>query len=155
MMKEKLQLEINKLSIDLTDATLLPHKREELNQRRDALAKRLKILTDENFNKVVDEMKIINTHIHLVEDKYNCRTVKWLFSISDFLENKLGFNNIAKKIRSHVTTKIHAPVCSIIGNTQVDVPPMPVATISDYDKTVIEQAAVVNDMKRYRDLISS
>jgi hypothetical protein len=85
---------------------------------------RLRTSTDADFQVLVHDMKVISEHVNLVNEKYECRTVKFLCAVADFFE-KPRSKKIADSIRNYVTNKINAPVCSITGNPKPALEPMP------------------------------
>ena len=86
------------------------------------LKTKLKILETEHakLDNVSKDMVAIMSHTRAVEDKYNCRSVKFMFWFAGIMPKSIG-----NSIRNHVVSKINAPVCSIVGNPKQELPPMP------------------------------
>lgn len=125
---------------------------DKLNNAKQKLAK-LEKLDAEGLDKVAADMKIILKHTTAVEDKYNCRSVKFMFSTVEFLDNHIS-KSLAEKLRNYIITKIHAPVCSIVGNSKPELEPMPVEyeyhlITDDLRETRQRELA---ELKKYRDL---
>ena len=91
---------------------------------------RLTVLQNQDLTAVVHDMKIISEHVKAVEQKYECRTVKFLYAVAEFFE-KPRSKTIADKIRNYTLTKINAPVCSITGNSKPELEPMPASPYAD------------------------
>ena len=91
---------------------------------------RLRTSTDADYQAIVHDMKIISEHVKAVEQKYECRTVKFLCAVAEFFE-KPRSKTIADKIRNYMLTKINAPVCSITGNPKPNLEPMPASPYAD------------------------
>jgi len=100
-----------------------------LKEGQDRLV-RLRTSTDEDYQAIVHDMKIISEHVKAVEQKYECRTVKFLCAVAEFFE-KPRSKTIADKIRNYMLTKINAPVCSITGNPKPNLEPMPASPYAD------------------------
>lgn len=95
----------------------------ELAIRKSELAK-LEILEKDGLDKVVNEMKVINSHMTAINEKYSCRSVKVMFSVSKFVENHIS-KSLANKLRDYTIHKIHAPVCAIVAGKKPELQPMP------------------------------
>lgn len=124
---------------------------DKLSNAKQKLAK-LEKLDAEGLDKVAADMKIILNHTTAVEDKYKCRSVKFMFSIVEFLDKHIS-KSLAKKLRNYTITKIHAPVCSIVGNSKPELEPMPVEydyPITDYLRETHQRELA--ELKKYRDL---
>lgn len=100
-----------------------------LKEGQDRLV-RLRTSTDADYQAIVHDMKIISEHVKAVEQKYECRTVKFLCAVAEFFE-KPRSKTIADKIRNYMLTKINAPVCSITGNPKPNLEPMPASPYAD------------------------
>ena len=111
---------------------------------------RLTVLQNQDLTAVVHDMKIISEHVKAVEQKYECRTVKFLCAVAEFFE-KPRSHAIATKIRNHITNKINAPVCSIIGNQKSVKEPMPISTYAnDYE---LKRQQELEYFERLKDLV--
>ena len=85
---------------------------------------RLQVLEKSDMDKTVNDMKAIMSHTKAIEQKYECRSVKFMFKFSEFVGRfspKLG-----EKIKKYAVNEIHAPVCSIVAGTKPELLPMPV-----------------------------
>lgn len=86
----------------------------------------LDILNSDELKKATADMKIILSHTNAVDDKYNCRSVKAMFAIADFLDKPRCFSkSLATWIREYTINKINAPVCSIVSSPKPELAPMP------------------------------
>ena len=82
---------------------------------------KLRVLEDKKtLELAVNDMKIITQHTKAIEDKYNCRSVKFMFWLADRMPK-----NLATRIREYTINKINAPVCSIAGGPKPELPAMP------------------------------
>lgn len=104
-----------------------PETSEWLRQAAQATLKRyqfrLQVLEKSDMNKTIDDMKAIMSHTKAIEQKYECRSVKFMFKFSEFMGRfspKLG-----EKIKKYTVKEIHAPVCSIVSGTKPELLPMP------------------------------
>lgn len=126
---EKAKEKVKKLEEELTDPELKEHQktwREELLLKEKADVQKYEAMEARDLDKWAREMKTISGHIKVVEDKYSCRTVKFMFGLADFFDKPRTISKfLAKSIREYTITKINAPVCSIIGSPKPELPPMP------------------------------
>jgi hypothetical protein len=101
-------------------------QKEHLPKTIASYKRKLEILENhtEDLDKVRDDMKIIMSHTNAIDDKYNCRTVKFMFRLADFLEKYISVS-MGKWIANYTVHNIHAPVCSIVAGTKPELPPMP------------------------------
>jgi hypothetical protein len=138
---EKAKDKVKKLEEELKDPDLKEHQKPLLEAqllKEQAEVVKLEKFTD--FEKVAAEMKIINNHVKAVDDKYNCRTVKFMFAVADFFDKPRSISkSLAKRIREYTITKINAPVCSIAGSPKPELPPMPNHGGTPVDAALIEQ----------------
>jgi hypothetical protein len=92
----------------------------------EAQRRKLDILEKSNLEKITADMKIIMSHTNAVDEKYNCRSVKMMFAIADFLDKPRHVSkSLAKWIREYTINKINAPVCSIVASPKPELEPMP------------------------------
>jgi hypothetical protein len=87
--------------------------------------RKLSILEQEDIEKSSKEMMAILSHTHAIDDKYNCRSVKFMFRVADFVEKYISVV-LGKLIAKYTVEKIHAPICSIVAGSKPELPPMPV-----------------------------
>jgi hypothetical protein len=104
-----------------------PETSEWSRQNAQASLKRyqfkLQVLEKSDMDKTVNDMKAIMSHTKAIEQKYECRSVKFMFWFSEFVGRfspKLG-----EKIKKYAVKEIHAPVCSIVSGTKPELLPMP------------------------------
>lgn len=151
---EKAREKVKKLEDELKDETLsdsdIDFKNSQLLRAKDEVKKYQK-LELAGFDKIAAEMKIIKSHMKAVDDKYNCRSVKFLYSVADFFD-KPRSKSLAKNIREYVNHKINAPVCSIMGNKKPIIDDMPThRTQSDIEQE--NRYRLIDEIKKFRDSI--
>lgn len=123
---EQTKEKIKQLESDIAflDATHWRH--DDVVKSLASYKKRLVVLENSDMDKVAADMKIIMSHTNAVDDKYNCRSVKAMFAIADFLDKPRCFSkSLAKWIREYTINKINAPVCSIVASPKPELAPMP------------------------------
>lgn len=113
--------------------------------------KRLLILEQGDLEKIAADMKIILQHTHAVEDKYNCRSVKFMFWLADKLD-RVGLNRLAKWARDYTVHEIHAPVCSIVSSPRPELPPMPEHMTSIQRESEELRRKEMAELKKYREI---
>lgn len=140
---EKAKDKVKKLEEELKNPELTESQkkwREEQLLKETAEVKKYEAMKDRDLDKWAVEMKAITGHINAVEDKYNCRTVKFMFAVADFFDKPRTISkSLAKIIREYTITKINAPVCSITGSPKPELPPMPNHGGTPVDAALIEQ----------------
>ena len=129
-LRTKKQEQIDKLEAILVDPNL--HVSNEYHRDkvlaelviRKAELVKLETLEKDELDKVVADIKVIKSHIKAIDDKYSCRSVKIMFSVTSFLENHIS-KSLATKLRDYTIYKIHAPFCSIVLGKKSKLQPMP------------------------------
>ena len=151
-MLEKTKEKIKELEKQLEENNLQPNKyvKEAIETKLARLRTRLKVLENNDMDKAAADMKAILSHTIAVEDKYKCRSVKFMFRVVEFLDKHIS-KSLAEKLRNYTIHEIHAPVCSIVGNPKPELEPMPKC---NDPKSKIEAAheKEIADFKKYRDL---
>lgn len=129
------------------------YQREHLPKSIQSYKRKLEILekNEEDLLKVKDDMKVILSHTHAIDDKYNCRTVKFMFWLADFTEKYISFP-LGKGIANYTVRKIHAPVCSVFGNAKPDLPPMPVYSDPVASAREAWRRQQDEEMKKFREI---
>jgi hypothetical protein len=123
---EQTKLKIKELEELLENPETGDYQKECLPKTIQSYKNRLEVLEghEEDLAKVSNDMKAILSHTHAIEDKYNCRTVKFMFKLADFVENHISLA-LGKWIADYTVHNIHAPVCSIVAGSKPELPPMP------------------------------
>ena len=88
------------------------------------------------FEAETDAIKDILSRTRDVEEKYKCRTVKFLFALSEWFE-KPRSHKLASYFKNIAMNKINAPVCSI-GKNKVDHSVHPLNVVNDGGKDYSE-----------------
>lgn len=89
----------------------------------DSYKRKMLILEDtKTLEMAKSDMKIIMQHTKAVDDKYNCRSVRFMFWLAGLRYMPKG---MANTIREYTVNKINAPVCSIVASPKPELPPMP------------------------------
>ena len=114
----------------------------------------LSIWENSNLDQIAADMKVILQHTSAVEDKYNCRSVKFMFWLADKLD-KVGLNSLASKARNYTVHEIHAPVCSIVSSQRPELPPMPEHMTSIQRESEEFRRKEMAELKKYRDIWSN
>jgi|688.fasta_scaffold11717_3 hypothetical protein len=126
---KKAKEKVKKLEEELKGADISDAWKESLEEqliKAKAEVEKFKSLELQNLEQIASEMKVIKGHIKAVDDKYECRTVKFMFAVADFFDRPRSISkSLAKNIREYTITKINAPVCSIVGSPKPELPPMP------------------------------
>lgn len=118
--KEKIKQIEDTLAGDVSDTY-----RQDAKVNLERYRKQLMILEQGNLDQIAADMKVILQHTHAVEDKYNCRSVRFMFWLADKLD-QIGLNSLAKSARTYTIKEVHAPVCSIVSSgPRPELPPMP------------------------------
>lgn len=117
---ERLELHLeNAVKEGRCENTLEDIKKQIANEKE-----RLQKLLTLDVEAAAIDMKAILSHTHAIEDKYKCRSVRFMFWLADFVEQRISLK-LGKMIANYTVTKIHAPVCSIVAGSKPDLPPMP------------------------------
>ena len=125
---EKAKEKVKKLEEELKGEDLKDLEKDILNAKltkSKAEVEKYQKLELMDLDKVAADMKIIRNHVKAVDDKYNCKTVKFSYKVADFFDKFSLTKPLAKRIRNYVVTKVNAPVCSILGNEKQDLGEMP------------------------------
>lgn len=133
---EKTKEKIKELEDLLENPETNDYQREHLPKTIQSYKNRLEILEghEEDLEKVSNDMKAILSHTRAIDDKYNCRTVKFMFKLADFVEKYISLG-LGKWIAEYTVKKIHAPVCSIVAGSKPELPPMPMhGTKAEFDR---------------------
>jgi len=156
---EKARTKVRKLEEELEREDLKDGRKqildEQLGKAKEEVKKYQKLeLMD--LDKIATEMKIIKGHIKAVDDKYNCRTVKFMLAVADFLDKPRSISkSLAKGIRDYITTKINAPVCSIAGSPKPVLEPMP-SHVGPKDASDAEwRRKELEELMKFRDISSN
>ena len=150
---EKAREKVKKIKEELKDYDISDSWKECLEAQlvnAEKEVEKLEKYTD--FDKVAAEMKIINNHVKAVDDKYNCKTVKFLYSIADFFDNLSLTKPLATKIREYIVTKINAPVCSILGNERPELGEMPKHMTPAEDSYIEWKRRDREELSKFRDI---
>jgi hypothetical protein len=128
-------------------------QKEHLPKSIASYKRKLEILENhaEDLDKVRDDMKIIMSHTNAIDDKYNCRTVRFMFWLADFTEKYISFT-LGKGIANYTVRKIHAPVCSIFGGQKPDLPPMPQYSDPGETEREAQRKKLDEEMKKFREI---
>lgn len=118
--KEKLK----ELETALEDPANNDWQRESITNRIAEYKRKIEVVENMELDKVSADMKAILSHTHAIDEKYECRSVKFMFRVAEFVEKYLSFA-LGKKIAEYTVKKIHAPVCSIVAGSKPELPPMP------------------------------
>lgn len=121
--KEKI-VELEKRLKDVPDDSLFKYEKEGLEDALKSYKNRLFVLESDALKQAKADMTIIMQHQKQIDDKYDCRTVKFMFWLADKLD-RIGLNSLAKSARNYTVKEINAPVCSITGGPKPELPPMP------------------------------
>jgi hypothetical protein len=120
---ENTKSRITKLEQQLKETDVSNWNYNHLQTTLNAYKQKLLILQDsKTLEKAKADMKIIMQHTQAIEDKYNCRSVRFMFWLADL---RIMPKGLSDKIRSYTINKINAPVCSIAGGPKPELPPMP------------------------------
>jgi hypothetical protein len=153
---EKAKDKVKKLEEELKDPDLKEHHKPLLEAqllKEQAEVKKYEAMKDRDLDKWAVEMKAITGHINAVEDKYNCRTVKFMFAVADFFDKPRSISkSLAKNIREYTITKINAPVCSIAGSPKPELRPMPHHHGSVEERNLERQRIDREELMKFRDL---
>jgi hypothetical protein len=107
---------------------------------------RLQVLEKSDMNKAINDMSAILSHTHAIDEKYECRSVKFMYWLSEFVGRfspKAG-----EKIRKYTVKEIHAPVCSIVSSPRQELPPMPEHTDPKWNELYAENQRQKEELKR-------
>lgn len=150
---EQTKLKIKELEELLENPETRDYQKECLPKTIQSYKNRLEVLEghEEDLAKVSNDMKAILSHTHAIEDKYNCRTVKFMFKLADFVENHISLA-LGKWIAEYTVRKIHAPVCSIVAGSKPELPPMPVYSDPAETARSARRKAQEAEMKRFREI---
>ena len=148
---EKARKQVEEIKKELNSGTLAEPVSKLYTERLAILEARVqkyeKLEKNGNFEKITAEMKIIRNHVKAVDDKYNCKTVKFSYSVADFFDKISLTKPLAKRIREYIVNKINAPVCSILGNDKPEMEPMPTYGSDDSDNMKMKK-----DLKKWANL---
>jgi hypothetical protein len=93
-----------------------------IEKNLESAKRHLSILKSDDLEKVANDMKIIMSHTQAIEDKYACRSVKFMFWLASVRAMPKG---LATWIKEYTINKINAPVCSIVASPKPELEPMP------------------------------
>lgn len=124
LVEEQYKEKLKELETILEDPSTNDWQRENILKRIEEYKHKIEIISTMELDKASADMKAILSHTHAIEDKYQCRSVKFMFRVADFVEKYISIG-LGKKIASYAVNKIHAPVCSIVAGSKPELPPMP------------------------------
>ena len=125
-MIENTKEKIKQLEESLANSTENDWRHDDIVKALASYKQKLRVLESSDIDKVAADMKIIMSHTQTVDEKYNCRSVKMMFAIADFLDKPRCFSkSLATWIREYTINKINAPVCSIVSSPKPELAPMP------------------------------
>ena len=124
-------------------------RRDDIIKALDSYKKKLRVLETSDINKVAADMKIIMSHTKAIEDKYACRSVKFMFWLAEL---RIMPKGAANWIKEYTINKINAPVCSIVASPKPELAPMPGYMDPVASEREAQRKAEREELLKFRDI---
>ena len=147
---KEIEEKLNDPALHQSNEVMRDRYTKDLEIAKNKLAK-LEKLEAEGLEKVAADMKTILSHTNAVANKYECRSVKFMFKVVEFLDNRIS-KSLAEKLRNYTINKIHAPVCAVVAGKKPELDPMPNYVNPTADGLAAARLKELSDLKKYRDL---